>query len=98
MTKETAKRVLAVVLVAALFRLAVVLALGDVITYDIDSFEAVAHVVETRQDLYEAPELEHRYPYLPFHAYLIGLTNWTAKATGIPFTLAIRLLPLIADV
>lgn len=65
--------------------------------YDIESFRRVAETFLKGDAVYSSPTVADRHPYLPFQVYLIGAAGKLAEGTGVPFVLAIKLVPILAD-
>jgi hypothetical protein len=66
--------------------------------YDIESFRRVADTFLKGEPIYSSPVIAGRHPYLPFQLYLIGGMGKLSAATGVPFVIAIKLVPILADV
>ena len=86
----------AILLLAALARLAPVLWLPVGAGYDIESFRMVTDALRSGQEVYAASLGRH--PYLPFQMFIMGGMAALSVATGLPFVVAIKLPAILADV
>ena len=86
----------AILLLAALARLAPALWLPVGAGYDIESFRMVTDALRSGQEVYAASLGRH--PYLPFQMFIMGGMAALSVATGLPFVVAIKLPAILADV
>jgi hypothetical protein len=91
-------RVVAMIFVVALLvRLVPAIVLPRGAEYDIESCRRVAEVFLRGEAVYSSPVVAGRHPYLPFHLYVIGGAAKFSEVMGVPFVLAIKLVPILAD-
>ena len=64
------------------------------VRWDIDSYRAVVDALAQRHDVYA---IAGRYPYLPFHMYLMAGASWLATHTPLPFVFWVKVPPIMAD-
>lgn len=86
----------AILLIAGLARLLPALWLPVGAGYDIESFRMATDALLSGREVYTA--VLGRHPYLPFQMYLMGGMAFIARATGLPFVVAIKLPSVAADV
>ncbi len=97
-SREEGNRIgwLAILMLAALARLAPAVWLPVGAGYDIDSFHMVTDALLGGQEVYAASLGRH--PYLPFQMFIMGAMAALSAATGLPFVVAIKLPAILADV
>jgi hypothetical protein len=83
---------------ALLIRLVPALLLPVGAEYDIVSFRLAGDVFLAGGDVYTDPASAGRHPYLPFYLYGVGTMMWLSRLTVIPFVVAVKLPPILADV
>lgn len=85
-----------VMILTFISRLILVILARDYSNFDLVSYQLVAETVASKEDVYLL--MPDRFPYLPLWLYFSYLARLLHLLTKIPFSIVIKLFPIMADV
>ena len=87
-----------IVLLGLILRIIPAMLLGGRSNYDLDSYALVSQRLLAGEDVYTSIDTSNRHPYLPLQMYWVGLAQWIAQNSGIPFPFVVKWAFIAADV